>query len=134
MIGLLYEEDMMRQARTDTPNDSGPADDEHENDPLRTGHRAQVRIENHTLSSSTLTWLESLPKTLYPVHLVERYPRVCNCIAVLWNEPKLMISYFEDLLIDHRGMHQGFPSTIASEISRLKEHFHLNLSLVQATV
>jgi hypothetical protein len=124
----------MRQTNTDTSSDSGPTADEHENDPLRTGHRAHIRMENHTLSSSTLAWLESLPKTLYPVHLVERYPRVCNCIAALWKEPKLMISYFEDLLMDRRDLCHGFPHTIASEISRLKEHFHLNLGLAQATV
>jgi hypothetical protein len=44
-----------------------------------------------------------------------------------------MVSYFEDLLKDHRNMRHGFPKAIASEISRLKEHFHMNLSLMQAT-
>ena len=44
-----------------------------------------------------------------------------------------MISYFDDLLMDHRDMRHGFPNAIASEIARLKEHFHLNLSLMQAT-
>ncbi len=124
----------MRRTNTDTSDDSSRAADEHENNPLRTDRCAPLRIENHTLSSSTLAWLESLPKNLYPVHLVERYPRVCNCIAVLWKEPNLMVTYFEDLLMDRHNMRHGFPNTIASEISRLKEHFHLNLSLVPATV
>jgi hypothetical protein len=123
--------DMMRQLRTAAPLDTGPAADEQESKLRRAVHRAHEMIEDHALSSSALAWLASLPKTLYPSHLVERYPRVCNCMAVLWQEPKLMISYFEDLLIEDRGVQQGFPSAIASEIARLKEHFHLNLGFAE---
>lgn len=119
----------MREANANAANDSGRTTDEHGNEAPQSDQRTQVMLENQTLSSITLAWLESLPDTLYPTHLVERYPRVCNCIAALWQEPKLMMSYFEDLLMDHRNMSHGFPHTIASEISRLKEHFHLNLGL-----
>lgn len=125
---------MMRQTKTATPMETDPTAGALEGKPRWTVHRAPERIEDRILSSSALAWLASLPKALYPSHLVERYPSVCNCMAVLWQEPKLMISYFEDLLIDHRGMRQGFPRAIASEIARLKEHFHLNLTLAESVV
>lgn len=119
---------MRRQSRTATPLETNSATDAPEGEPQWIAHSTHERIEDRTLSASALAWLASLPRNLYPSHLVERYPRVCNCMAVLWQEPKLMISYFEDLLVDQRGMQCGFPSSIASEIARLKEHFHLNLA------
>ena len=124
----------MRQTKIAPSPEPEPAANMHEGKPHWTIHRAHEKIEDRILSSSALAWLASLPGSLYPRHLVERYPRVCNCMAALWQEPKLMISYFEDLLVDHRGTRQGFPSTIASEIARLKEHFHLHLTLAGSPV
>lgn len=40
-----------------------------------------------------------------------------------WQQPELIIPYFDELLMDNRGGRQGFPISIAIEIASLKEYF-----------
>lgn len=58
-------------------------------------------------------------KEIYPVNLEEKFPRILNRIAELWNSKEIE-NYFTELMIDNRGGNrQGFPPNIASEIFSL---------------
>lgn len=51
----------------------------------------------------------------YPYQLEERFARIVNRIAELWETPQLE-HYFDDLLVDRRGGRQGFPAEVMSNI------------------
>ncbi|MCP4286235.1 MAG: hypothetical protein GY792_17605 [Gammaproteobacteria bacterium] len=79
--------------------------------------------EDKILDMEAKSLIDSLPEEVRPIQLPEKFPRICNKIAELWNDPKLAISFFDELLIDNRGDRKGFPLFIITEISKLKEHF-----------
>jgi uncharacterized protein len=54
----------------------------------------------------------------YPYKLEEKFARIAQKIAELWDSP-LIDSYFAELLIDDRGNRKGFPPEIAGEIFAL---------------
>lgn len=59
----------------------------------------------------------------YPFALEQKYERILNKIADLWDTPEIE-DYFSDLMVDRRGGRQGFPPEVANEIvvlSRLHE-------------
>ena len=88
-----------------------------------TARRAPDQPEDGVLNAAAHDWFASLPTTVQPVLLAERYARICNRMAERWQHPDLMIPYFDDLLMDGRGGRQGFPMMIAIEIASLKEYF-----------
>jgi hypothetical protein len=51
----------------------------------------------------------------YPYGLGEKFARIVEKIAELWDTPEID-SYFTELLIDSRGNRAGFPPEIAREI------------------
>jgi hypothetical protein len=51
----------------------------------------------------------------YPYRLEEKYARIVQKIAELWDSSDID-RYFTDLLIDSRGNRAGFPPEIAREI------------------
>jgi hypothetical protein len=75
------------------------------------------------LNAAAQAWYASLPHTVQPVQLSNRYPAICNRMAERWQDSKLIIPYFDELLMDNRGGRQGFPISIAIEIASLKEYF-----------
>ncbi len=85
--------------------------------------RAPDSPEDHTLNAAGQAWFAALPKTVQPVKLAERYPAICNRMGERWQQPELIIRYFDELLMDNRGGRQGFPISIAIEIASLKEYF-----------
>jgi len=58
--------------------------------------------------------LHKMPER-YPYALEQKYERVLNKIADLWDTPEID-DYFSDLLMDKRGDRQGFPHDVAGEI------------------
>ena len=51
----------------------------------------------------------------YPYRLEDKFARIVEKIAELWDNPEID-SYFNELLIDSRGNRAGFPPEIAREI------------------
>ena len=62
----------------------------------------------------TEKWFDGFPPDRAPCALASQYPRVCNMIAVLWNDHRGAPELFEDLLTDRRGGRAGFPPAGAS--------------------
>lgn len=58
--------------------------------------------------------LQKMPER-YPFALEQKYERVLNKIADLWDTPEID-DYFADLMMDKRGDRQGFPQDVAREI------------------
>ena len=79
--------------------------------------------EDKELNMEAKSLISSLPEEVRPLQLPQKFPRICNRIAELWDAPELAIPFFDGLLIDNRGGRDGFPLTIIMEISKLKEHF-----------
>jgi hypothetical protein len=75
-------------------------------------------------------WLDTLPKGIRPLALVTQYPRIANILALEWREPTACRSYFDSLLVDHRGNRQGFPGDVDGDLRRLRHYYSsLHLSL-----
>lgn len=64
-----------------------------------------------------------LPKDLSLVQLFADYPRILNKIAVVWGDHRAFFSLMDDLMIDKRGGRDGFPFSVALELSRLTDHY-----------
>jgi hypothetical protein len=52
-----------------------------------------------------------------------RFPRVLNRIAEVWNKPQQANRCFDELLLHSRGMRQGFPQAVISEIASLRHYY-----------
>jgi len=70
-------------------------------------------------NSKMTTILRKMPER-YPFALEQKYERVLNKIADLWDTPEID-DYFYDLMMDKRGGRQGFPQDIAQEIVNLSK-------------
>ena len=51
-------------------------------------------------ASTTVGWMTGLPPTLRPAVLVERFPRLANQPAALWNKPDKLAPYLRDLRVE----------------------------------
>ena len=87
----------------------------------RTGDRHDQAAEG--ISDHTRAWLETLPMSVRPMALADKYPRIANRLALLWKQPRQCDAYFESLLVDERGGRQGFPQSVALELVTLKTHY-----------
>lgn len=65
-------------------------------------------------NSKMATILQKMPDR-YPFALEQKYERILNKIADLWDTPEID-DYFADLMMDKRGGRQGFPPDVAREI------------------
>ena len=83
-------------------------------------NRAPLRPADLVLAPLTLAWADQLPTKQRPNHLLQRYPRVANRIALCWCEPALCALLFEELASnDRRPRRMGFPSEVAIELRNL---------------
>jgi hypothetical protein len=71
------------------------------------------------LSPLAQRWVKALPAAVRPLELSNRFPRIANRLALCWNYVDLVESVFNELLVDHRGGREGFPTQVANELLRL---------------
>ncbi len=80
---------------------------------------AQPSVE---LTGEALRLLVKLDAKVELGELSARFPRVLNRIAEVWNKPQHADRYFDELLLYSRGVRQGFPQSVISEITSLRHH------------
>ena len=83
-----------------------------------------ARHPSPQLSGEALRLLVKLDAKVDLHELSARFPRVLNRIAEVWNKPQHADRYFDELLLYSRGVRQGFPHSVISEITSLR-HYHL---------
>jgi hypothetical protein len=71
----------------------------------------------------TAQWASALPDPVVPHALLSKFPRICNLLAILWQDPLSLRRYLDDLLVDKRGNRQGFPLEILRELFALRAYF-----------
>ncbi len=76
------------------------------------------------LTGEALRLLVKLDAKVGLPELSARFPRVLNRIAEVWNKPQQADRCFDELLLYSRGVRQGFPQSVISEITSLR-HYHL---------
>jgi hypothetical protein len=74
---------------------------------------------DRALTSEALQWLISLPQEVRPRLLCDRYPRVANALALIWDRPERLPA-LDALLTDRRGGRKGFAPEITSELRALR--------------
>jgi hypothetical protein len=75
---------------------------------------------DRALAGPTIDWLLSLPATLRPHVLCDRYPRAANAIAGAADGVD-RLAVLNDLLSDGRGHRRGFPAEVRQEIVALRD-------------
>ena len=72
----------------------------------------------------TEKWFDGFPPERAPCALASQYPRICNLIAVHWNDHRGAPELFEDLLTDRRGGRAGFPPAVRRDLLAVQEHWY----------
>jgi hypothetical protein len=72
----------------------------------------------------TEKWFDGFPPNKAPCALASQYPRICNLIAVHWNDHRGAPELFEDLLTDRRGGRAGFPPAVRRDIVAVQEFWY----------
>ena len=83
----------------------------------------KARPADHLLPL-TEKWFDGFPPDRAPCALASQYPRVCNMIAVLWNDHRSAPELFEDLLTDRRGGRAGFPPAVRRDLHAVQEYWY----------
>jgi hypothetical protein len=71
---------------------------------------------------ATEKWAAGLPVEVRPLALLQRFPRIANALARLWQDNIGLRLYLDDLLVDRRGGRRGFPPQIHNELLILREY------------
>ena len=85
------------------------------------GNRRRLQPLNQQLPA-TAKWAASLPMEVQPVALLQRFPRIANALARLWQDPIGLQLYMDNLLVDGRGGRRGFPPEIHNELQILRDY------------
>ena len=72
----------------------------------------------------TEKWFDAFPSDKAPCALATQYPRICNLIAVHWNDMRGAPELFEDLLTDRRGGRAGFPPAVRRDLISVQEQWY----------
>jgi hypothetical protein len=72
----------------------------------------------------TEKWFDGFPPDRAPCALASQYPRVCNMIAVQWNDRRGAPDLFEELLTDRRGGRAGFPPAVRRDLHAVQEFWY----------
>ncbi len=75
------------------------------------------------LTGEALRLLVKLDAKVGLRELSARFPRVLNRIAEVWNKPQQADRCFDELLLHSRGVRQGFPQAVISEIASLRHYY-----------
>jgi len=73
------------------------------------------------LTGEALRLLVKLDAKVRLEELPARFPRVLNRIAEVWDKPQRADRYFDELLLYSRGVRQGFPQGVVTEIASLHQ-------------
>jgi hypothetical protein len=71
---------------------------------------------------ATARWAASLPMEVQPLALLQKFPRIANALARLWQDNAELQQFLDDLLTDRRGGRRGFPPEIHHELLVLREY------------
>jgi hypothetical protein len=77
------------------------------------------------LNGEALRLLVKLDAKVGLQELSAQFPRVLNRIADVWHNPQQADRCFDELLLHSRGVRQGFPQAVISEIASLR-HYYLS--------
>ena len=91
---------------------------------VTTGATPTASHPSELLSGNALRLLIKLDTKVDLQELSARFPRVLNRIADVWSMPQQAERCFDELLLHSRGVRQGFPQAVISEIASLR-HYHL---------
>jgi len=75
------------------------------------------------LSGEALRLLVKLEAKVSVHELSVQFPRVLNRIADVWSKPQQADRCFDELLLHSRGVRQGFPQAVISEIASLRHYY-----------
>ncbi len=72
----------------------------------------------------TEKWFDAFPPERAPCALASQYPRVCNMVAVQWNDHRGAPELFADLMTDRRGGRAGFPPAVRRDLQMVQEYWY----------
>ena len=75
------------------------------------------------LTGEALRLLVNLNSKVGVDELSAQFPRVLNRIADVWFKPQQADRCFDELLLHSRGVRQGFPQAVISEIASLRHYY-----------
>jgi len=75
------------------------------------------------LDAAARALLASIEEPVRPKELGAAFPRIINRMAALWNSPRRMNRYLEQLLTDARTQRKGFSLGILNELTALKDYY-----------
>lgn len=81
--------------------------------------RKPSKEDDTQLTPASINWLQSLPESIRPACLVDKYPRIVNKISHTWILPFNCNKYLDQLTIRQRENRQGFPPEIFKELLKL---------------
>lgn len=81
--------------------------------------RRKLLPADRALRGSTIAWVLTLPPSLRPRELCDRYPRAANAIAEA-RDAEERAAVLDELLTDRRGNRRGFPPEVKSELQALR--------------
>lgn len=84
--------------------------------------RRPVAKRDLVLTPSTIEWMRSLPKEIWPLQTGASYPRILNQLALCWRNVEERDAQFEGLLKDRRKNRRGFPESVEMELRTLQIH------------
>jgi len=85
-----------------------------------TQRRKRKGTPTNEVLKPTFKWAATLPRSVQPLALMRRFPRIANQLAAVWSETSFARSYLESLLVDDRGHRQGFPPDVLRELLSLR--------------
>lgn len=88
-------------------------------DPFKALRRKEAPV---VLEGYALAWLANLPSSIRPRVCAEKYPRIINKLAAIWEVSDISSEYLSELLVDSRGNRKGFAPEISKEIWTLRAH------------
>ncbi len=66
-------------------------------------------------------WIARVPPRYQPLATARRYPHVVNRLAALWDDPREVAAYLQDLLLPSRPGRMGFSFDVLTELSDLQD-------------
>jgi hypothetical protein len=87
-------------------------------DPFKALRRKEATM---ALQGYAIAWMAKLPPEKQPRACANKYPRIVNKLAAIWDMPEKANEYLRDLVVDKRGgVRQGFPMDVQQELQNLR--------------